>query len=146
METSTQAILDGVDARVDAWLPVIHDVQAAYFAEHGRYAQSLLMASTHPRDGNNTPLDRPAAHPTDQAESPQDLFPGLPGLLRGNVRIDVYHGSHGHGYVVVCYHERTGGPDTGLWTKDRNYGPETWRDSSLRYPDAKGWYRAGEVQ
>jgi len=123
MEQSTAVILQGVDERVAAWLPVIHQVQADYFAQHGRYAQSLLMASVHPSDGQNTVFDRPDYHPTDQQESPADLFVGLPQLLRANIQIDVYSVRGEYGYAVVCYHMITSGPDEGLWTKSMNFGP-----------------------
>lgn len=145
MEQSTSVILSGVDARVDAWLPTIQQVQGDYLASKGRYAQALLMASVHPRDGNNTPLDRPSAHPSDQAESPEDLFAALPGLLRGNVRIDTYGGPQGQGYVVPYFHEITSGPDKGVWNKALNFGPETWRDSRNTHPDTNGWFRIEEV-
>lgn len=96
-----QETLDFADSRIAVWWPMIQQVQASYFQQHGRYAQALELADEMPADGGVVPVTRAEEHPTDQAETPADLLNPLPSTLRTQFRLDVYCAPDGWGYAGV---------------------------------------------
>jgi len=123
---TAEEIRGTVDTRLVGRWSEIQQAQAGYHATHGRYAQGLLTHSSIPADGVEAAPDRKHAKPTDQAESWEQLS-NLPATMMSALRLDVYDGPEGVGYVVVVG-VRIGGR---LWQKRINVGPETWR--------AHGW-------
>lgn len=104
----------------------IIEVQARYFAEHGRYWQGLPTHSLTPTAGDPLSTDIAMTHPTDQAETWADIGAYLPDLMNVSLRVDVYESPEGHGYVVVAETMIT---ET-TWTRSINFGPETWRTAT----------------
>jgi hypothetical protein len=121
-----------VEARLQELGPKIRTRQEAYRARTGRYWQGLVTHSVIPADGIAAPADRLAEKPADVAESWADGHD--PGSSPGEVlaatepmalRIDVYDGPAGHGYVVTAL-VRHGAE---VWGRSWNVGAEVWREA-----------------
>jgi hypothetical protein len=121
-----QAAIDSYWATTLA--PKVASVQATYAASHsGRFWQGIITPTTPPDDGALVNPDL-GKKPTDQPEDWDDVFTGPNALPTTNwpnsLRIDVYNGPSGQGYVVVGVY--TKGGET--WGRSINIGPETYRD------------------
>jgi len=118
-----------IDLVVDSHLPRIATYQATYALNHsGRYFQGLWSHSTTPDESSSTPPDQLTGRPTDQLEDFNAMWTevriGL-GRLPCRIRIDVYNGPQGQGYVVMFETSRLGA----VYARAINVGPETWRES-----------------
>jgi len=115
-------------AEVIAVRDSIMKCEAVYFAKYGRYFQGI-PPDTIARDISLTlkQFDR-FVKPTDQAESWADF--GLRDIsVLATYWVDAYDGPRGHGYVMnasIAY-------GTDVYTLSQNVGPETWRDSNLKF-------------
>lgn len=128
MPTAAQ-IQQQIDQRLSGNWSKIVAAQDSYLAANGHYAQALPAASRRPVDGEEVAPDRLDASPTDQAESWRDLADRygltIPSTFMSLLRIDVYKGPGGKGYVVHAEHATADGR---IFRKSVNVGPETWRD------------------
>jgi hypothetical protein len=100
--------------------------QENYRANKGRYWQGLRTHLVPPAHANNTDGSRVGdnlnANPTDQFESWLAVFPEwLTELLPACVRVDVYDGPSGQGWVLIVEATHNGN----LWRRRVNVGPET---------------------
>lgn len=125
-----------IRSAVDTWLAnrwnAIQNAQANYVAAHGRYFQGLFTHSVRPTDGAETAPDRLADKPTDQAHRWAD-FINLPATMPTRIRIDVYSGPIGAGYVATV-DIRVNGTN---WRRSAQVGPETWR--------TRAWHQVTEA-
>lgn len=99
--------LSQIDATLAALLPVVHQQQDAYLAEHGVYYQMLWTHSEPP--SQPTAPDNLAALPVGQDPA---TVSGLPALMRSRIRIDTY-----------------GQPDGWLMTLEASVDGVVWRKS-----------------
>lgn len=97
-------------------------IQADYFALKGRYWQGLQTPLAIPKDGGEATPEK-AHHPTDQAETWEDIAVPFPSALPIAVEVHVYDGPSGHGYILLGKVELAGK----RWMRAINVGPETWR-------------------
>jgi len=102
--------------------------QSAYFTTKGKYFQGLpthASAPVHTDSAFPTPApDRLTTKPTDQAEDWLSQFSEWNGMAMPSlVRMDVYDGPQGKGYVVTVEAFR----GTQRWRRSINVGPETYR-------------------
>lgn len=117
-----------IDAVIDAYLPKLQAYEIDYLDTKGRgYMQALWSHSTPPADGALVAPDLPTSKPTDQAESFADLWSAVvigQGKLPVRLRIDVYDGPSGRGYVITVEVIMAGR----TYTRSINVGSERWRD------------------
>lgn len=128
---------DDVKARVDLWVTANWDAivqkQEDWLTSHDVYWQGLITHTSPPRHARQTDgaieADRLASHPTDQADSWLNVWPGLNGVkLDFAIWVDVYNGPSGIGWVAALEFEFDNGDGTiDLWRKAWQYGPEAWR-------------------
>jgi streptogramin lyase len=126
------ATLNQVRTKVDDWLalkwPTVKSRQQTYFDNHGRYWQGLITHSSVPvfttnSDGDAIPDDL-SFKPTDGLLSWEDIFPDWEGaLLPCAIKIDVYDGPQGMGYVGVVFVRYNGT----VYSRSQNVGPESSR-------------------
>ena len=124
------ATLDSIRAAIenfrDAHAAKLVAKQEAYAANHGgRYWQGIITPGTIPDDGASVAADY-TRKPTDQANRWADVFSGadaLPASIPAQIRVDVYDGPLGKGWVLTVSGTKSGN----LYTKAWNVGPETWR-------------------
>jgi hypothetical protein len=116
--------LDYINAELDVFIPRLDAFQAAYYSSNDQYFQALTSHSTVP--SGVEPADI-TTHPTDQDAVLATLwdYTGLPVALNWSLRIDVYDGPDGAGYVLTVSTNVAG--DT--WITSVNHGPDTWRDT-----------------
>jgi hypothetical protein len=125
-----------VDARLaDLWMNQIQPRQDAHFLRTGKYWQGLVTTQTAliPNNPDDASAVREVApetdtHPTDQAETWTDAGIVLGSTLPMAIRVDVYDGPLGKGYVGVVYARW----DTTIYVRSHNSGPETWRTDPWR--------------
>lgn len=122
-----------VRTKIDDWLTPRWDNlvsrQETFFAARGKYFQGLWTHSGEVEQtdalNGDTVADRLTAHPTDQVQHWQDFignaFDALP--LPARLRIDVYNGPQGWGWVATLRVLYNGN----IYERSRNVGPETWR-------------------
>lgn len=126
----SEPILTSVDAALGARLPGLMAAQAAYYAANGTYFQGLPTHSEIPADGAELPPDRVDDHPTDQPVSWSDAATeyslSVPETMGSVLRIDVYDGPGGAGWVTVVETMIDGQ----LWRRSINFGPEAWRSAA----------------
>jgi hypothetical protein len=114
-------------------------IQENYFKNTGHYWQGLATHSeaakpeyqtidkTQPIDEKSFPADALSIKPTDQQDQPSwtELFPNVVDKLPADLRIDVYDGPDGMGYVIglsYCV-------DGLCYVRSVNVGPESWRST-----------------
>lgn len=102
-------------------------VQSSYQAAHGAYWQAAPTHSDPPRIGQNLPPN-PLARVSDNPAW-YDMGIDLPSDMPVSVRVDVYDGPHGSGYVIIGALCDDGGT---IWERSVNVGPELWRDHNWR--------------
>lgn len=92
--------------------------------KRGKYFQGLRVHDILPSEGNETVPDR-SKKPTDQIESWEDAGITLPSTMPLSVRVDVYNGLQGWGFVVI------GELEVGnkVWRRAINVGPESYRNT-----------------
>lgn len=112
LQTFAQSILNDFTTR-----------QEAYRASRGRYWQGIKTPALTPLAGAPVAPDL-TLRPTDQAESWAAAGVPLPAQVEASIRVDVYQGPGGWGYVI-CLTIRTAVAET--WHRCFNVGPETWR-------------------
>lgn len=105
MPTLNQARQRCDDFLAPRWQELL-DVQATYFAQHGRYWQGLITHTAPPNHTTSTtsdaPGDRLQSRPTDQTERWADFLPAFVGLsIPAALIVDVYEIAAGHGFVVT---------------------------------------------
>jgi hypothetical protein len=107
--------------------PTVISRQNAYLAAHGHYWQGIESHGTLPDDGVSKAPDL-TKKPTDQLDRWLDFFSGysLPATWPISVRIDVYDGPQGKGWVVVLRFTKNGQ----TWQRSWNFGPETFREQA----------------
>lgn len=118
------AVPPTADDRLSELAAALAGRQAAYRAARGRYWQGAPTHALPPADGAKVAPDR-AARPSDQAEDWDRFGVPLPAALEVGLRVDVYDGPAGQGYVAVAEVLVTGR----LWRRAQNVGPEGWRSS-----------------
>lgn len=125
-------VRNAVDARLTTlWTGQVVPRQAAYLAAHGRYFQgyatfSLAALPDNPSGGAATVLEvapTTNTHPTDQAETWTDSGIVLGATIPMALRMDVYDGPQGKGYVGTVWARWAGN----TYTRSQNFGPEDWR-------------------
>jgi len=98
--------------RVDTWLTnhfsLLNSRQNTYKTAHGKFFQGFITHSVVPNQTDSTTNDVPAnqltLHPSDQTENWTDLIPELSSEnMAGAIKIDVYKGPTGFGWVVSVY-------------------------------------------
>lgn len=120
-------LLAQLEADFLAYWPKVEQFQSDYSLLHGgKYYQALDSYTTPPADGKLETPDKLQSGPTDQPEKADLLWAmaELPSKLAYSVRIDVYDGPEGRGYVVTLSAEVSGR----RWERQLNTGPERWRD------------------
>jgi len=118
-----------IDVVVDSHLPRIATYQSAYLLGHGRYFQGLWSHATTPDEGSSNPPDQLASRPTDQLEDFGAMWSQVAvgqGRIPMRVRIDVYNGPSGQGYVMTFETARAGV----AYQRVVNVGPESWRNAN----------------
>lgn len=101
----------------------IQNRQTTYLANNGKYWQGKWSHSLAPAEGNDVAPDRTNIDkPTDIAEKWTDLFT-VPAVMPCSIKVDVYSGPLGIGYVGTVIVRILGE----TWTRSQNSGPETWR-------------------
>lgn len=86
----------------DAW-PGIVEFQEEFFQRHGRYYQMLWSHSATPDTRRMAP-DRLMEKPADQrARASSALWARgkFPATTPCRIRVDVYEGPHGHGFILI---------------------------------------------
>jgi hypothetical protein len=125
-------IVAAMDARLETPLAGIHEIQSAYYAEHGRFAQLLVSHSAVPVEGVEADADRLTQKPTDESESWASLAAKqgvvLPATLPAAVEVHTYDGPHGKGFQILLHAVVEGKP----WYKCMNHGPEGWREQDWK--------------
>jgi len=127
-QTTTPDFKD-IDAVIGTYVPKLQAYEINYLdAKGGRgYMQALWSHSAPPTDGALVAPDLLTSKPTDQAESFSDLWSAIiidSGEMPVRLRIDVYDGPSGKGYVIVIETII----NTRTYTRSINTGGETWRD------------------
>lgn len=119
-------IQDKIDARLPALWSAIQARQATYHAAHGRYWQGLRTHGIDPADGNDVLPDVGTLTPSDQP----DAWPAalIASALPMSLRIDVYDGPSGQGYVANLYVT----VNSKTYHRAKQSGPETYRN--------QGWH------
>lgn len=125
-------IRDAVDAKLAEWWPTVTDRQAAYLAAKGRYWQGIRVISGDPPEDMAAVPCNAAAKPTDQAEDWTAFGLALPATLGFVLRIDVYDGPAGKGYVATVEAKKNGV----IYERARNVGPEAFRTFAWRQKGA----------
>jgi len=117
-----------IDTVIDAYLPKFQSYEINYLDAKGRgYMQALWSHSAPPADGALIAPDLLTSKPTDQAESFLDLWGAViidQGKVPVRLRIDVYDGPDGRGYVIVVETIMAGR----TYTRSINTGGEAWRE------------------
>lgn len=117
---ATPLVLNTVDAHLAQLWPIAKNKQDNYFESHGHYFQGLI---THTNIPNGLPaaLDNALAHPTDQQDS-WSTFLGaqLPATMIYAIKVDVYDGPAGEGWVATLYILIQGQ----VWSRAGAVGPE----------------------
>ena len=125
--------LTAVKAKVDGWLTgnlvVLDAKENAYYGAKGPYWQGLWSHAVLPSHANaingDIPPDKLSDNPTDQVESWVEFWPALVGVgMTAAVRVDVYAGPTGDGFVVTAAFKFEGD----IYLKARNDGPEIYRE------------------
>lgn len=113
-----------IDPLIEKQLAAIADFQATEFAKSGRYGQVLNIYATVPTDGVAVAPDKLDVAPTDGVTG--DVFWQATDLqaFPANMRVDVYDGPSGLGYVIVLEAKFNGE----LWQRSINFGPEDYRE------------------
>jgi len=126
------ATISQVRNKVDTWLSnhwsTVVNRQNNYFTNHGGYWQGLITHSTttvpsftSSVDGDVKP-DQFSFHPTDQTSSWLDAFSEWESeFFPAALKVDVYSGPSGKGYVATVYVKYNGT----IYTRSQNVGPET---------------------
>lgn len=122
-------IRNAINSRLaDLWTNQIVPRQAAYFAVHGRYWQGLAFNAL-PANANNanpgiaeTACDH-TKKPSDQAHDWSAAGVAAGSTWPAQLRVDVYSGPLGHGYVCVARVRWNGS----VYERSHNMGPETFR-------------------
>lgn len=119
--TVTPPILNTVDQHLAQLWPIAKNKQDNYYATHGHYFQGLLTHSSLPADGLPAALDNALAHPTDQQDSWATFLEAqLPATMVYALRVDVYSGPAGEGWVATLYLLINGQ----VWSRAGAVGPE----------------------
>lgn len=117
-----------IDTVIDAYLPKLQAYEINYLDAKGHgYLQALWSHSAPPADGALVAPDLLISKPTDQAESFFDLWSAViitDGKVPVRLRIDVYDGPSGKGYVIVVESIIAGS----TYTRSINTGSEKWRE------------------
>jgi len=116
--------IEYIDAQLDVFVPHLAEYQDAYQVTNGSYMQALTSHST-PPEGVADP-DGIYTHPTDQEAALYELWDSaaLPSSINWSMRVDVYTGPNGSGYVLVVETNIK----THTWHREINYGPEPYRN------------------
>lgn len=138
MPTLTQ-IRNAIDNFVTNKWPTIVARQENFRANRGTYWQGLATHTSCPSHSNSTDDsklgDRLNETPSDQFATWLNVFPEwVTELLPACVKVDVYDGPQGQGWVltVEAIHNGT------LWRRSQNVGPESHR--------TQGWHQVQEPQ
>lgn len=120
--TDVRETVNGILA--DLW-PRIQAKQAAYYANHGHYWQGLWTHNVAPADGVTVAPNNLDASPTDQPISwrkfKADYRLTMLAKLPMAIRMDVYDGPRGKGYVATC----RVGYNGKVYERAAQVGPET---------------------
>lgn len=122
------ANLQQIDQALGDRFTEITTAMQGYFDTHGRFPQLLRTHLEIPPKGQQKAPDNLQATPTDSTVKWSGLGQ-LPSTMLSRMRIDVYNGPGGHGYVVV--NEAIDDADI-IYEKATNVGPETWRSFDWR--------------
>jgi hypothetical protein len=119
----------GIDNIIDQHLPRVATYQAAYLLGHGRYFQGLWSHAATPDEASNNPPDQLTGRPTDQLEDFGAMWSQVAigqGRIPMRLRVDVYSGPAGQGYVMTFETSRAGV----AYQRVVNVGPESWRNAN----------------
>ncbi len=121
-------VRNAINSRLsDLWTNHIVPRQADYLAAHGRYWQGLVFngVPNNASSGDPTVAETACDHtkkPTDQVHSWADAGVSAGATWPAQLRIDVYNGPTGHGFVGVARVQWNGN----VYQRSHNTGPETW--------------------
>lgn len=123
------ALRDEVIAELAVFDADVAMTQAAYFSRERRYAQCIATSSNGPGDGGRKAPELTRA-PTDQPNAWEALLQGsrMQSTWLSTMRIDVYDGPQGKGYVVTSHY----GDGGRVFERAINHGPETYRSHDWR--------------
>ena len=125
---------DAVDARLVTLWGNIQTRQATYLANNGRYWQGGWTHSIAPNTRNSDANPVETAPDTAESSKPDNepagwgSVPGFPNLLAYRIRMDVYQGPDGWGYVGTIQVRHNGN----VYERAAQVGPETWRQYGWR--------------
>lgn len=122
-----------IKAKVDTFLTTmwntIKNREATYLANNGKYWQGKWSHSGIPAEGNDVAPDRTATdRPTDIVEKWTDIFT-VPATMPCSVKVDVYNGPLGIGFVGTVQVSILGD----VWERSQTFGPEDWK--------TQGWHK-----
>lgn len=117
-----------IDPYLEKLAMTIAAFQEAFRSQYGIYAQTLSPYLEPPMDGKAElpSLDTQNKAPTSGVTADTLFVLANMEAFPASVRIDVYSGPTGAGYVVVAETEFSGV----LWQRAINVGPEKWREQS----------------
>lgn len=132
LNLSASELTDSVDATyAGTWDAQVQAVQAAYLAQHGRYAQTLWSHTVAPEDGEAVLPDNLAAKPDDQAAGWANLLDISEAAVRARIKADAYTSPAGHGYRIRLQLIEAGQ----LYERVIDYGPAE---------ESRGWTAVSE--
>jgi len=91
-------VVEQIDLWLASLLALIDERQTQYYKVHGRYWQGLWTHAEAP--SGEAAADRMASKPLDQTERWSDFAPEAGGPVRARLRVDVYSGPQGDGYLL----------------------------------------------
>lgn len=107
-----------IDIENKDYIKNIIQAEEKFIKDHGRYLQMLNSHEVTPKDNQPTTPTK-SKKPTDQNENWSDLC-RLPIIMETNVRIDIYEGPLGKGFIICNFIEK----NKDIWRKITDYGPE----------------------
>lgn len=126
------ALTVGQRSTITTWLAgawtKIQARQAAYLADRGRYRQFKFSHTVAPQNAASVIPNNLTDQPTNEGDGVTLTHAngGLGWPVR--VRVDVYDGPAGQGYVATAQARGSTGE---RWEVARQVGPETWRERAL---------------
>ena len=133
--------------RVNTWLTnhvggvngLVARQNAYYVAHNNRFWQGLITHSAIPFHQSavtgDAPADRLSFHPTDQADTWEDMFPEWSSeTFAAAAKIDVYNGPTGKGWILTVYVRFNGV----TYARCKSFGPNTSFDFDWRVYDESG--------
>ena len=124
--------LDRIDGAIPAVMSELTAFQLTYIRRVDRlkYWQALESHAEAPADGVDKDPDRLDRSPHYHPDTWDDVaLPTVKALMRASlIKIHIYHGPQGHGFIAAFCVKWSTAPHRGIWEKKVNVGPESYRD------------------